>query len=145
MARHLKVVAREQCIGCFSCMFACSRTWHGAMTTLKSAIRVKAYTGTEATFSIRACRACPDPDCVAACPTGALAQKKSGALHLAREKCNRCGACVEACLFGALAWDEGDKMPLPCSHCGVCVRYCPNQVLAMVEREESHVDARSRG
>jgi len=115
------------------------------MTTLKSAIRVKAYTGTEATFSIRACRACPDPDCVAACPTGALAQKKSGALHLAREKCNRCGACVEACLFGALAWDEGDKMPLPCSHCGVCVRYCPNQVLAMVEREESHVDARSRG
>ncbi|MBU1702009.1 MAG: (Fe-S)-binding protein [Candidatus Eisenbacteria bacterium] len=144
MGKVLKVAARDQCIGCLSCMYSCSRTWHEALTTSKSAIRIRTYMGTEGAFSIRACRACTNPGCVAACPTGALTQRSNGALKLDAEKCTSCGDCVKACLIQALQWDDETKLPLPCSHCGVCVRYCPNEVLVMGERkEESRVEANS--
>lgn len=143
MNRHLSVVARDQCIGCLSCMFACSRTWHGALTTSKAALKVRSYSGSEGSFSIRTCKACKDPECVAACPTGALSQKKNGALQLDAEKCTSCRACVESCLIGGLAWDEALAQPLPCAQCGTCVRYCPNQVLAMTVKEVAHVEQNS--
>lgn len=144
MAKRLKVVARDQCIGCFSCMFACSRTWHEALTESKAALLVRAYAGSDGTFSIRSCRACVHPSCVPACPTGALTQDARGALKLDAAKCNSCRACVEACLIEGLQWDGETRQPLPCHQCGACARYCPNQVLKMVDREEAHVVESSR-
>ena len=135
MKKHLSVIARDQCIGCLSCMYACSRTWHEALTTSKAALRVRSYSGSDGSFSIRTCKACPNPECVAACPTGALRQKKNGALEHDKEKCISCKACIESCLIEGLAWDEEFSHPLPCIQCGVCVDYCPNQVIAMVEVE----------
>ncbi|MCP4546504.1 MAG: (Fe-S)-binding protein [bacterium] len=141
MGKVLTAVAREQCIGCLSCMFACSRTWHKALTETKSAMRVRSYTGNDGAFSLRICRACENPDCVAACKTGALTQNKSGVLKLDSEKCTFCKECVEACLINALQWDSEKQLPLPCSHCGICARYCPNEVLTLLERKEvAHVD-----
>ena len=140
MAKQLTVIARDQCIGCFSCMYACSRTWHGALTTAKAALRVRAYAGSDGTFSIRTCQACAEPSCVEACPTGALVQQANGALKLDEAKCTSCRKCEEACLIGGLQWDSETKLPLPCLQCGECVRYCPNQVLQMVNREVPHVN-----
>lgn len=140
MNRHLNVIARDQCIGCLSCMFACSRTWHEALTTSKAALRVRSYSGSDSSFSIRTCKACVNPECVAACPTGALSQKKNGGLQLDVEKCISCKTCVESCLIDGLAWDEEFSRPLPCAQCGACIRYCPNQVIAMSEKEVDNVD-----
>ncbi len=136
MARRLKVVARDQCIGCFSCMYACSRTWHQALTVSKSALRVRAYAGVEGAFSIRVCRACDDPDCVRACPTGALSKSQKGHIKLDPDKCNGCMECVKACLIQGLQWDWETGRPIPCLQCGVCARYCPNGVIAIVEEQE---------
>ncbi len=140
MKKHLTVIARDQCIGCLSCMFACSRTWHEALTTSKAALKVRSYTGSEGNFSIRICKACLEPECVAACPTGALSQKENGALQLEAKECVSCKICVESCLIGGLAWDEEFSRPLPCFQCGACVRYCPNQVIAMTREETDNVD-----
>ena len=140
MKKYLRVIARDQCIGCLSCMFACSRTWHEALTTSKAALRIRSYLGSDGSFSIRTCKACTYPECVAACPIGALSQKKNGALQLDRDKCVGCKTCVESCLIGGLAWDEEFSRPLPCAQCGACVRYCPNQVIAMKEEDADNVD-----
>lgn len=130
----LKVVNRDRCTGCFSCMYACSRHVKGVGGTGKSAMRVRAYSGTEGTFSIRVCMRCIHPDCAAACPTGALIPAPGGGVRLDREKCVSCGACVRACTIAALQWDEEERVPIPCIFCGQCVAYCPNGVIALLER-----------
>ena len=132
--KALRVINREQCIGCFSCMHACSRMLRGLGGTSKAAMRVLAYTGTEGAFSIRVCLRCAEPDCAAACPTGALKVAPGGGVRLDKDLCTSCGNCVAACTIAALQWDGEEGMPIPCIHCGQCVRYCPNNVIALVEK-----------
>lgn len=133
MSKHLTVINREQCIGCFSCMFACSRTFHQAITTEKAALRVRIYSGAEGLFSIRTCKGCADPDCARACPTEALVPRAGGGVRLIEEKCIHCSKCVNACIIASLQWDREKKVPIPCRHCGICTKYCPNEVIGMIE------------
>ena len=139
----LKVVNRDRCIGCYSCMYACSRMLRNYGGTEKAALRVRSYTGVEGAFSLRVCARCPEPDCAAACPTGALFVPAGGGVRLKQALCTHCRQCVQACKISALQWDEAEKIPLPCIQCGHCVRYCPNEVIALVPRRESEYgDAR---
>jgi Fe-S-cluster-containing dehydrogenase component len=133
MPKLLRVINREQCIGCYSCMLACSRTWFAHITVEKAALRVRNYAGAEGLFSIRACYGCEDPDCAQACPTQALTTRTGGGIQFKPDLCTKCGACVDACTPQALQWDHERAMPLPCHQCSACVNFCPNQVLGMVE------------
>jgi len=133
MPKLLRVVNREQCIGCFSCMYSCSRVWFKAITPEKAALRVRIYHGIEGAFSIRPCYGCFDPDCANACPTQALMPRKGGGVQLAADKCVHCEKCINACVPKALQWDRELGVPIPCRHCGICVQFCPNNVLEMSE------------
>lgn len=133
MAKLLRVLEREQCIGCLSCMFACSRTWFSEITVEKAALRVRNYAGVEGAFSVRACYGCKEPDCALACPTGALITRADGGVDLKTDRCTGCGECVRACVPKALQWNHATERPIVCHHCGVCVKLCPNAVLGMVE------------
>ena len=130
----LKVVDRDHCIGCFSCMYACSRILRRHGGTNKSALRIRYYTGVEGAFSLRVCSRCETPDCVEACPKDALFAAQGGGVRLRADLCTHCRKCVRACGIAALQWDEAKKLPIPCIQCGQCVKYCPNGVLALVER-----------
>jgi len=116
-------------------MLACSRSFHAALTVEKAALRVRNYTGVEGAFSIRACYGCTEPDCAAACPTGALTPRAGGGVAFKVAACTNCGACVKACVPRALQWDLETRQPLVCHHCGICVQFCPNAVLGMKEVE----------
>ena len=131
MEKLLRVCQREQCIGCYSCMYSCSRVWSGAITPEKAALRVRNYSGVEGAFSIRACYGCDDPDCVKPCPTQAVTHRQGGGVQLDESKCIHCGKCISACVPKALQWDSEKKHPIPCRHCGICVVFCPNSVLEM--------------
>ncbi len=131
MGKLLRVINREQCIGCFSCMYACSRTWFAQITPEKAALRVKNYAGIEGLFSIRVCYGCDDPDCARVCVPKALVPRKGGGIQFDLGKCKSCGDCVTACAPKALQWDPEKKVPIPCHQCGVCVQFCPNKVLDM--------------
>lgn len=133
MSRLLRVTAREQCIGCYSCMYACSRSWHNIITVEKAAMRVKNYAGVEGAFSVRPCYGCHNPDCAIVCPTEALVKRKGGGVNLDADKCIHCLKCVKACIANALQWDHEKKIPIVCHHCGICVKFCPNAVISMVE------------
>ena len=136
MAKLMRVINRDQCIGCYSCMNACSRAWESALTVEKAALRVKNYPGVEGAFSVRICYGCTEPDCAAVCPTRALTPRKGGGVQLDKTKCVGCGSCIKACVPGALQCDIEEKHPLVCRHCGICAQFCPNDVLALVEVEE---------
>jgi len=133
--RRLKVAHPERCIGCLSCMFACSRINAGRASPDRSAIKVKTQGGLEGDFAVVVCRACTDPPCARACPTGALVRREGGGVLLNRELCQGCGACAEACLIRAISQDD-EGQTVCCKHCGACVAFCPHGVLEMEEVEE---------
>lgn len=134
MSKIMQVLQREQCIGCYSCMLACSRYWDNIITVEKARLIVNNYPGVEGAFSIRLCYACLDPDCSHACPTSALVPRAGGGVILKEELCIHCQKCVKACVPEALMWDNKKLLPTPCKHCGICAAFCPNEVLGLVER-----------
>jgi Fe-S-cluster-containing hydrogenase component 2 len=127
--KRIKVKNPERCIGCMSCVFACARTRYGVISTDRSAIHVKTTGGIESEFAIVACRMCEDPPCVASCPEYAIEVRDS--LYFIKEKCTGCKKCVEACLLGAIEFDEELNQPLICIQCGACAKFCPHDILEL--------------
>jgi len=137
LAKVLKAVAMERCIGCYSCMFACARMVHAALSWSRSGIRVRSRGGLTAGFEANYCLACPKPACAAVCPSGALRERRGGGVRYRRELCLRCGDCAHACPVSAIELDGETGEPVLCLHCGHCVPFCPHGCLAMVEKEHA--------
>lgn len=131
---RLAVLETERCVGCQSCMFACSRR-QGEAGLTKSCIAVKSIGGMERGFTVIVCRSCTDPPCVKVCPTDALSARPEGGVRLDMGKCIGCRHCGDACLIGAILWDDTTDKPMICISCGYCVRYCPHHVLGMQKKE----------
>lgn len=129
---RLTVVDTEKCVGCQSCMFACTRM-QGDGGLAKSRIGVRSAGGMERGFVVVVCRACKDPPCAKVCPTGALQPKKNGGVIFDPNKCIGCTLCKDACIIGAIFWDDETNKPMICLHCGYCAHYCPHGVLKVVE------------
>ncbi len=132
---RLAVLETEKCVGCQSCMFACSRRQdEGGLS--KTCIGVRSIGGMERGFTVVVCRACEDPPCARVCPTDALVLRPGGGVTLDMERCIGCGHCREACLIGAVYWDDEINKPMICVHCGFCIRFCPHGVLGLQKRKE---------
>lgn len=131
---RLAVLETERCVGCQSCMFACSRRQDVAGLT-KSCIGVRSIGGMERGFTVVVCRACDNPPCARVCPTDALLLREGGGVRLDMKKCIGCCHCREACLMGAIHWDDTTNKPMICIHCGYCVEFCSHSVLGMREKE----------
>lgn len=141
MAKRLSVVDVDRCVGCQSCMFACTRRL-GQGGLEGSCIHVRSAGGIRKGFVVIVCRACPEPSCTRVCPTGAIVNREGGGVRFKASLCIGCYNCVEACPFGAIFWDEGNNKPVVCVYCGYCAAYCPYDVLAVEEVEEVHYAAR---
>jgi carbon-monoxide dehydrogenase iron sulfur subunit len=130
--KRLVVVDPDLCVGCMSCMFACSRRYADAGLGY-TAIHVRSVGGVERGFSVIVCRACKDPSCAKVCPTKALLLRRGGGVILNPNLCIGCGNCRNACPFGAVQWNVYLNKPVICTYCGYCVNFCPYGVLALEE------------
>ena len=127
---RLEVIDTERCVGCQNCMFACTRR-QGEAGLAKTCIGVRSIGGMERGFKVVVCRACDDPPCIKVCPPGALILKSGGGVRLDPAKCTGCGNCRDACILGAVFWDDKGNKPMICVHCGYCTRFCPHGVLKL--------------
>ncbi len=127
---RLEIIDSERCIGCQSCMFACSRR-QGVAGLARSCIVVRSIGGMERGFRVTVCRACEDPPCARVCPTDALIPLEDGGVRLEMERCIGCGYCREACLLSAISWDDETNKPMVCIYCGYCAQFCPHGVLRL--------------
>jgi len=68
-------------------------------------------------YRVSRCRHCDDPPCVEACPVSALGQRDDGIVVLERKTCVGCRACLDACPYDAVAFDEGAIVAAKCNLC----------------------------
>ncbi len=137
MAKILRAVAMERCIGCYSCMLGCARQVHDSLSMIRSGIQVRSLGGLTAGFEARYCLACSPAPCAEACPTHAFEQRPGGGIRYKEARCLRCGRCAQACPVDVVIMDRETGRPVVCLHCGRCVAFCPHDCIAMVD---SHHD-----
>ncbi|MBC7315759.1 MAG: 4Fe-4S dicluster domain-containing protein [Chloroflexi bacterium] len=146
MTRNLYVIDLGRCTGCRACAIACRDRAHGGdgLAWLRvETTEAGQYPHVRITHRVVHCFHCSQAPCIAACPTEALVREARGLVQVIGERCVRCGACVEACPFGAITL--GDQGPATkCDGCAdelaqgrepTCVRACPMRALHYVEEQ----------
>jgi len=87
----------------------------------KSFIRVDISTENP---SVQTCP-CKEKLCIKSCPTKAISISKMGRIVIDKEKCIKCGKCVEVCPYNIMKFV--DEFPMGCDLCDgspECVKYC---------------------
>lgn len=125
-------INEEPCTSCLNCMAVCAQRRAGEADPNAAAIRVvdRPFTGRHVIMVCVQCRPAP---CAEQCPAGAIfLPPGASAWTIDRERCIRCGTCVQACPFGAMFWWDDDHGPVKCDLCGgvpACVEACHFGVL----------------
>jgi protein NrfC len=119
---YLRIDLRK-CSGCMSCMLVCSLAHEGRVSLSLSRIQViqDSFMSFPYDLTVEQCRQCISPECVSACPTGALYvdTKQGNLIKRDPEKCMFCMECIKACPYtpARMVWNFEDINPLKCDLC----------------------------
>ncbi len=137
-----KVVAdSELCRDCQACQLACSLYHDGQCHLGLARLRVEKDMA-RYTFEITICRHCERPECLDACPVGAMRLDERGVVLIDDEACTRCGSCAAACPYQAISVCEREDRYLKCDLCAgraegpLCVAVCPVGALVLAPESE---------
>lgn len=114
-------IQEELCWGCKTCEVACKQE-NGSPAGVKLIEVVeegplRREGDLHFTFRVRRCLHCADPECVTACPEGALIRRPDGIVTLDREECTGCEACIEECPYEAIAFNRPRGVAAKCDLC----------------------------
>jgi tetrathionate reductase subunit B len=91
----------------------------------------------------RVCIQCEEPDCLPACPSGALELTDEGVVKVRYAECDSCGLCVEACPYDGIWLDPLSGLAVKCDTCKgrfECVPDCfPGALSVGVQEAEANV------
>lgn len=121
MAKYTLTIGEEFCWGCKTCEVACKQENQAADGVKLIAVwedGPKIVDGKlDVTFRVAVCRHCDEPPCADVCPAEALLKRADGIVVLDAEVCTGCGACLEACPYQAIAFDEKEGIARKCNLC----------------------------
>lgn len=119
----------EICTECRSCEMACSMYHFKVYNEKKAALKLFRNFPD---YKLNYCRHCAKAACQKVCSSEAIVEK-NGILIVCQDMCTDCGACIEACPFGAVfALPEGNAFK--CDTCDgkySCVEACITGALTL--------------
>ena len=151
------------CLGCQSCMFACSLTHEGVANPTLSRIQIikdaPSFTKYPYDVVISVCRQCVSPLCVQNCPTGAChVDAANGNVRVIDpDECIGCGPCIQSCPQRPhrTVWKSSKNISMKCDLClntpywnqkggpdgrQACVDICPAKALKLVHEPPPQMD-----
>ncbi len=151
------------CLGCQSCMFACSMTHDGEGKPSLSRIQIirdaPSFTKYPYDIVMSVCRQCVTPLCVQNCPTGAchVDAANGNVRRIDQGKCIGCKRCINSCPQRPhrTIWDAAKKKSTKCDLCvetpywskqggsdghQACVSVCPAKALKLVKEAPPQTD-----
>lgn len=151
------------CLGCQSCMFACSMTHEGEANPSISRIQIirdaPSFTKYPYDIVMSVCRQCVTPICVQNCPTGAchVDAANGNVRRIDEQKCIGCKRCINSCPQRPHrpVWNSAKKKSTKCDLCTTapywsrqggpsgaqaCVSVCPANALKLVKEVPSQTD-----
>jgi protein NrfC len=151
------------CLGCQSCMFACSMTHEGEASPSLSRIQIirdaPSFTKYPYDIVMSVCRQCVSPLCVQNCPTGAchVSTENGNVRMIDQKKCIGCQRCIHSCPQRPhrTVWNPVKKKSTKCDLCAdapywsrqggpggnqACVEICPAKALKLVKEAPSQTD-----
>ena len=160
-ARYAFRLDQTACSGCKACQAACKDRhglpvgvlWRRVYEVAGGSWRRDGEAWRTDAFAFNlslACNHCAEPACAEVCPTGAIAPRADGLVHIDRERCVGCRYCAWACPYGAPQYDERAGKMTKCDLCAddlaagrppACVAACPMRVLDLVEMDEHETGA----
>jgi Fe-S-cluster-containing dehydrogenase component len=163
-AKGIVLADPTKCVGCRRCELACTEFNDGKAAPSMARIKIArnlnfgprgAFLGREGQGTWgnglviqEVCRQCADAACAAACPVQAIGAKSpTNARVVDKEKCVGCRACVSACPFRMMAFDEEAGRATKCTLCDgkpKCVEACPATSLRYVAWRELSRSSSSR-
>jgi protein NrfC len=113
------------CLGCQSCMLACSLTHEGESTFSLSRIQIirdaPSFTKYPYDIVMSVCRQCVSPLCVQNCPTGAchVDGTNGNIRRIDQAKCIGCQRCIQSCPQRPhrTVWNPAKKKSTKCDLC----------------------------
>lgn len=131
LARGRVVHNSALCSGCRTCEIVCATYHEGVASSMLSRMFVRKDVMNACTTDILTCKHCAGPECVAACPTGALSvDPETGARVIDGEQCVGCQICMNACPVEPprIRYNPEKNVCFKCDLCGgepQCVKFCP--------------------
>jgi len=151
------------CLGCQSCMFACSMTHEGEASPSLSRIQIirdaPSFTKYPYDIVMSVCRQCVSPLCVQNCPTGAchVDAANGNIRRIDQSKCVGCQRCIQSCPQRPhrTVWNPVKRKSTKCDLCAdapywtqkggpegtqACVQNCPAKALKLVKEPPPQLD-----
>lgn len=151
------------CLGCQSCMFACSLTHEGEANPALSRIQIirdaPSFTKYPYDIVMSVCRQCVSPLCVQNCPTGAchVDEANGNVRRIDQSKCIGCQRCITACPQRPhrTVWNPVKMKSTKCDLCidapfwgkkggpsgtQACIETCTAKALKLVKEAPSQTD-----